>query len=147
MKLSTILGIVRDSLYGIIACIALIYSCLIIFLRRFHHRNNAFILNLCINTIFTCLYFIIYFNAGSYFLSPAECIFFHYAFNVASVELAYAFLAFSIYRFCSVVYHNRPLFKTKKWIVICISSQWIGQFVISLPFFFEKYTVNDLFIE
>lgn len=144
MKLSTILGIVRDSLYGVIACIALIYSCLIICLRRFHHRNNVFILNLCINTIFTCLYFIIYFNAGSFVISPTGCIFFNYAFNVASVELAYAFLAFSVHRFCSVVYHNRPLFKTKKWIAICFSSQWIGQFAISLPFFFGTYKVSVL---
>jgi hypothetical protein len=146
MNIHDIFIIVQYILYVGIIFIALVYSCLIIFLRRFHHQNNIFILNLCINIILTCIYFIIYFKAVYFHISPAFCIFFHYAFNVASVEIAFAFVAFTIHRFCSIVYHTKPLFKTKKWVIICISSQWIGQFIISLPFVFGHYPVDILLI-
>jgi hypothetical protein len=139
MNLYNILTTVQDSLYATIIFIALIYSCLIIFLRRFRHRNNIFILNLCISAIFTGVYFIAYFYVVYFNLSPPLCIFFHYAFNVASMEIGFAFLAFTIHRFCSIVYDRKPFFKTKQWVAICIISQWIGQFVISLPFVFVQY--------
>jgi hypothetical protein len=146
MNIHDIFIIVQYILYAGIIFIALVYSCLIIFLRRFHHQNNIFILNLCINIILTCIYFIIYFKAVYFHISPTFCIFFHYAFNVASVEIAFAFVAFTIHRFCSILYHTKPLFKTKKWVIICISSQWIGQFIISLPFVFGHYPVDILLI-
>ena len=146
MNIYEILSVVRDSIYGGIGCITLIYSCLIIFLRRYHNRNRMFILNLCINAIFTCIYFIIFSNFAGSVISSIACIFLQYAFNVASVQVPYAFLAFSLHRFCSIVYHTRPLFKTKKWVFLCISSQWIGQFIISLPLVFQSYEVSPFFV-
>jgi len=143
MNLYNILTTVQDTLYATIIFIALIYSCLIIFLRRFRHRNNIFILNLCISVIFTGIYFIAYFYVIYFNISPPLCIFFHYAFNVASMEIGFAFLAFTIHRFCSIIYHTKPFFKTKRWVAICIISQWIGQFVISLPFVFAQQ--NEVF--
>jgi hypothetical protein len=146
MNIYDIFFIVQYIVYAGIILIALFYSCLILFLRRFHHPNNIFILNLCINIILTCIYFIIYFKAVYFDISPTLCIFFHYAFNVASVEIGFAFVAFTIHRFCSTIYHTKALFKTKQWVVICITSQWIGQFVISLPFVFGQYPVGILLI-
>jgi hypothetical protein len=146
MDVCDIFNSVQYSLYTAILFIAVVYSCLIIFLRRFHHRNNIFILNLCINIIFTCVYFIIYFKAVYFNIPPGLCIFFHYAFNVASIEIPFALVVFTVHRFCSIVYHTKPLFKTKQWIAICISSQWIGQFVISLPFVFGHYPVGIFLI-
>ncbi len=146
MNIYDVFFIIQYILYIGIIFIAFVYSCLILFLRHFHHQNNIFILNLCINIILTCIFFMIYFKAVYFNMSPALCIFFHYAFNVASVEIAFAFLTFTVHRFCSMIYCAKPLFKTKQWMIICIASQWIGQFLISLPFVFGHYRVCILLI-
>lgn len=146
MDIRIIFSIVEDSIFYATIIIALLYSCLIIFLRRFHQRNNVFIVNLCINTICTCVFFVIYFKAVYYDISPELCVFFHYAFNVVSMQVAFAFVAFSIHRFCTILYHTKAWLKTKLCIVICISSQWLGQFIISLPFVFARYDVSILLI-
>jgi len=65
-----------------------------------------------------------------------------YAHNIASTDIPFAFVAFSVHRFCSIVYHNRPLFKTKKWTAICIAIQWIVVLMLSLPFVLQKTNVS-----
>lgn len=97
MDLYGIFTIVQYCIYSVILFSALVYILLIISHRRFRHQNNMFILNLCINIILTCVYFIIYFIAiYDYKLSGGTCVLFHYAFNVASVEITSAFLAFTV---------------------------------------------------
>ncbi|CAF1365890.1 unnamed protein product [Adineta steineri] len=139
MDAYSILEIVRNIVYSGVLLIALVYSCLILLISRFRHQNNMFILNLCVNTMTTCIYFIIYFYAIYYDMPQSMCILFNYAFNIASIQIPFAFVAFTVHRFCVIVYHTKALFKTKQWVVICILTQWIAQFVISLPFVFEYY--------
>ena len=134
-----IFTIVQYCVYSVILFISVVYSILIICVRRFRHQNNIFILNLCITIILTCIYFMIYFKAIYFDKSTAECILFHYTFNIALVQIAYAFVAFTIHRFCSVVYNANNFFKTKRWVMIFISSQWIFQWILSLPFVFVNY--------
>ncbi|CAF1391552.1 unnamed protein product [Adineta steineri] len=139
MDVDSILEIVRNTVYSAVLLIALVYSCLILLISRFRHQNNMFILNLCLNTITTSVYFIIYFYAIDYDMPQSMCILFNYAFNIASIQIPFAFVAFTVHRFCVVVYHRKALFKTKRWVVVCILTQWIAQFIISLPFVFEYY--------
>jgi hypothetical protein len=145
MDIDDILNILQGILYAVNILVALIYSCSILFVRRFHHQNNIFIFNICISIIFTWVYFIIYFLVADNEYPRQLCNFLYYAFNVASVEVPFAFVAFSVHRLCSLVYHTKPLFKTKRWVAICIGSQWIAQFVISLPFFLRKIRVSISF--
>ncbi|CAF1140789.1 unnamed protein product [Adineta ricciae] len=139
MDIYQTLEIVRNTVYATVLFIALVYSCLILFIPRFRHRTNMFILNFCINTIFTAAYFIFYFYGIYYDMPQSMCVLFQYAFNVASVQVPFAFVAFSVHRFCVIVYHIKPFFKTKNWVAICIATQWIAQLLISLPFVFESY--------
>ncbi|CAF1386025.1 unnamed protein product [Adineta steineri] len=70
--------------------------------------------------------------------APNMCILVFYAYNIAGIAIPFAFLTFTVHRFCSIVYHTQPFFKKKRWVGICIASQWIILFVISLPFIFRN---------
>ena len=143
MNLIEILDIIRNTLYGLALFFALLYACLLVFIRHFHTQNNMFILNILINTITSIVYFIIYFYAVSYEMPASLCILFQYAFNIASMQGPCAFVAFTIHRFCAIVYHTKAFFKTKRWVILCISMQWIFVFILSLAFVF---TAPDVYV-
>ncbi|CAF1353071.1 unnamed protein product [Adineta ricciae] len=72
------------------------------------------------------------------FISSDFCLFIYYTYGTASIQMPFAFVTFTIHRFCSILYHNRPFFRTNKWVIICIAGQWIIQFIVSLPFIFRS---------
>ncbi|CAF0849598.1 unnamed protein product [Adineta steineri] len=80
--------------------------------------------------------------------APNMCILLLYAYNIAGIAIPFTFLTFTVHRFCSIVYHTQPFFKKKRWVGICIASQWIILFVISLPFIFRNgpYCSNELWM-
>jgi hypothetical protein len=150
MDLYSVIIILQISVFCLILFFAVMYSVLILFIRRFHHHNNIFILNMCIAIIGTCVYFIIYF-AMAYFdlqslFAPHMCILLYYAYNIANIEIPFAFVAFSIHRFCSMKYHANPFFKTKRWVAICIGCQWTAIFLISLPFILRQNRVSSVLL-
>lgn len=135
-----------DILFALILLFAFVYSLFILFIRRFHSHNNVFILNMCFAIIGFCIYFTIYFTMV-YFdyrlvYAPNTCIILFYTYNIASIGVQFSFLAFSIHRFWSIVYNTIPFVKTKRWVSICIGSQWIAQCVLSLPFVLRKEQVS-----
>jgi len=140
-----ILDAVKTALYSLSLFLALLYLCLILFIPRFHTQNNMFILNILVNGILSTIYFALYFYAVEFRMSPSICTLFHYAFNTASLQVAFAFIAITIHRFCVIVYHTKAFFKTKKWTILCISIQWITQSIASVPFIFARRRVVILF--
>jgi hypothetical protein len=138
--------IIMDILFTLILFFSLVYSLALLFIRRLYHQNNMFILNICLTIISSCIYFIIYFTMLYFDIqrlySPRTCILLLYAYNIASIEIPFSFVVFSIHRFCSMVYPAKHFFKTKRWVVICIGSQWITQCVVSLPFVLRKESVS-----
>lgn len=138
-----ILDAVKTALYSLSLFLALLYLCLILFIPRFHTQNNMFILNILVNGILSTIYFALYFYAVEFRMSPSICTLFHYAFNTASLQVAFAFIAITIHRFCVIVYHTKAFFKTKRWVILCISMQWIFVFILSLAFVF---TAPDVYV-
>lgn len=134
MDLLTLLVTIQIIIFIIIAIIAFIYACLILFIRRFRHTNNIFIANICLSIIISSAYFIMYFQGITIYDSPSLCNLFFFGFNIASIDIPFSFLAFTVHRFYSVIYHRKDLFKKKRWIVICIVGHWIIQCIIFLPF-------------
>jgi hypothetical protein len=57
-----IANIIDDFLFALIILFAFIHSCFILFIRRFRHRNNIFIVNICFSLISNSIYFVIYFT-------------------------------------------------------------------------------------
>ena len=147
--ISYIMTIVKVSLFSLILFLAFIYSIPIVIIPRFRHRYNIFILNACLAIIGTCAYFIvyfamIYFDIGRLFASQ-WCIILFYAYNIASVQIPFAFVCYSVHRYCSIIYHTKAFFKTKRWAAICIASQWIAEFALSLPFILRNRPVSIVF--
>jgi hypothetical protein len=96
----------------------------------------------------SAIYFIIY-TTMSYFenarlVTPQSCAILYYAYSIAVIGIPFAFVTFTVHRFCSIVFHTKPLFKTKKWVMICIASQWIGEGIVSLPFVLRPGPVSIL---
>jgi len=138
--------IVEDILYALILLFNVIHSCLILFNRRFRHRNNMFILNICFSLLVHIVYFGNYFNMQYFdsrrlFFLPT-CNFLFYAYNIASTTTPFSFVTFTIHRFCSIVYHTNPFFKKKRWVVICIASQRIAELILALPYVLKIQLVS-----
>jgi hypothetical protein len=132
-----IITIVMDIVFTLIFLFAIIYSLLILFIRRFHNHNNVFIVNIC----FAIMYFTMVYFDYQLLYSPNTCMILFYAYNMGSIVVQFSFLTFSIHRFCSILYLTIPFFKTRMWVVICIRSQWIVQCILSLPFVVRKERV------
>ncbi|CAF2686482.1 unnamed protein product [Rotaria sp. Silwood2] len=66
-----------------------------------------------------------------------------------TLQVPFSFITASIYRFCSVVYYNKNLFKTKQWVFICIVCQWIFGLLMTLPVLLgvQPYCVTSQWIE
>ncbi len=136
---SLIFTSIQISLFGLIILLAFIYSITVLCPRRFRSQINIFTVNLCVAVTGCSLYWMIYyvmleFNVQQLF-APNTCTFLVYAQMLCTLQVPLAFLIFSIHRLCSIVYHTKPFFKTKLWVVICVISQWITGFVLSLPIF------------
>ena len=134
-----IFGILRVVLFGLIILVALIYSIPIIFIRRFHHGNNILTLNICVATIICCLYWFIFYIMlqmnlfGTHLFTTNTCIFVFIVPTILTLQIPFSFVTVSIHRLCCVVYYRKNLFKTKKWIAICILVQWVFGIVCMLP--------------
>jgi hypothetical protein len=146
MNTDYIMTIVIDILCSLILFLAFIYSLFILFNHQFHHHNNMFILNICLNIISACIYFIIYFTMYYFNISllyaSNTCNLMLYGYLIAGIQIPFSFVTFSIHRYCSIVHYANPFFKTKRWVGICIASQWIGVCVISLPYALRKQLVS-----
>lgn len=147
MNLDDILITVQSSIFAFTAFFALIYLCLILFNRRFHYANNFLILNICVNIITFCTCFTVYFQIRSQRMSLFVCVLFDYCFGVASMQIPFAFVTFTVHRFCSIYYHTKRFFKTKQWIILCIAVQWISQFICGLIVLQEYSLVKKSFLD
>jgi len=138
--------ILQDIVFVLALLLTIVYSILILFIRRFHHRNNIFTLNICSTIISAAVFFIIdltmaYFDPQTLY-APNSCIILLYAYNIACIGIPFSFITFSVHRLCFIVYYTKPFFNTKRWIVMCIASQWISEFILSLPYIFKEGPVS-----
>ena len=117
--------------------LALIYSLPIVFIRRFRNFNNIFTVNLCIATVCSNLYWMLYYLLlkfhPQYLAEETTCFILIYLEMMCTFQVPLAFLVVSVNRLCSIVYHTNAFFRRKQWITLCISVQWIIGIVLSIP--------------
>lgn len=147
-----IFSYLRIVLFGLIVLIACIYSIPIIFLRRFHYRNNILTLNTCLATICCSLYWFLFYIMleldllGTYSFLLNACVFVFIVPTILTLQVPLSFVTISINRFCAVVYHNKNFFKRKQWVFICILFQWLFGIIFTLPILSGIQLVRFLFI-
>jgi hypothetical protein len=146
--ITRIFALLKITVFGICIFLALIYSLLILLIRRFHHRLNMFTVNICVAVICGCTYWMGYFIMYEYdiqnLFTEETCTFLFYIRTISTSQIPYSFAILTINRFCSIIYPGKALFKTKIFVVICVASQWIVACILSLPFVFNIEPVKKL---
>ncbi|CAF1432701.1 unnamed protein product [Adineta steineri] len=116
---------------------ALIYMIPILFIRRFHQHNNILTLNVCLASICCCLSWLP-FRALPFMEYPLDFIqstgiYLYITQTIFTIQVPFSFVATSIHRYCSIVYHTKSFFRTKRWIILCIGCQWLFAFILIIP--------------
>jgi hypothetical protein len=130
----------------IIICLTLVYSIPIILIRRFRHRTHMFTLDVCMAILFCSIYWIVYYTMtdihGQQFYSTRLCSLMSYIQTMCALQVPLAFTMVSIHRLCCIVYHNKVYFKSKQWVLMCVTCQWMVGLVIPLPIFIINQAVR-----
>lgn len=135
------------AVFGLIVVIAAIYCVPIIFVRRFHHRNNLLTLNICFATSLCSLYWFLFYLILQFDIESItlfllnNCRFTSLFPVILTLQVPFSFVTASINRFCSIVF-DRAIFRTKRWIALCIANQWIMCSFLPLPILASIDNVN-----
>jgi hypothetical protein len=133
-------------LFIVIILFAVIYSIPIIVLTRFHRRNHILTLNVCVATIGCCA---VWLPATKTFVSGSALLRWKQGYTyirvlqtLFTIQVPFSFVLVSVHRYCSIVYRKKTFFKRKRWILLCIASQWALAVLLSLPDFISLSLVG-----
>jgi len=133
----SIIIIVRIIVLGFVSIAACLYAIPLCFIRRFHTPLNLLTLNVCIAAFLCSTYWTIFYIMDTYyphlFWTLQSCIIIVYLNHMVNSQELYAVCLISLNRLFTMVYKNKALFRTKKWVAVCVSAQWILGALISLP--------------
>ena len=124
-------------IYILIILLALIYSIPIVTLRRFHQPNNIFTLNVSVAMILCCLSWLPSISLPAFNdslqIPPKIQLFIQTAQLLFTVQIPLSFVVTSLHRYCFLIYYRKMRFNRKRWIIVCIASQWILGFLLAIP--------------
>mgnify|MGYP002378782919 CR=1 FL=1 len=127
--------------------IALVYTLSIIFVHRFHTHQNILTANTTlVSCICACFYIYVYVVVLYYptTFNPIQplCITLQYGTIVINFLVIYSFVTITINRYLSLAYQNKPFFKRKAWVYVCIEMAWSVSFLFSIPRLVTSFQVN-----
>lgn len=141
-----LLVIIKVIILSIIFIASGIYALPISFIRRFHNPIHLLTLNVCITSSICAVFWIIYFIMSTFYLTilftEKSCLLILYLQTVVNCQVLYSFCVVSLNRLFTIVYRDKPLFRTKLWVVICITIQWLIGFLLPLPSFASSLEVK-----
>jgi hypothetical protein len=136
-QITNILTILTIIVTGSVAIGALLYAIPLCFIRRFHTTLNLLSLNVSIAAFISSTFWGIEYSIGTFypriFWTLQSCVPLRYVQHMVNSQLIYGFCMVSLNRLFAMVYKNKALFRTKKWIAICVSVQWVFAALICLP--------------
>ncbi|UJR21282.1 hypothetical protein I4U23_024374 [Adineta vaga] len=129
-------------LFGMSALLALFYFFIVVLVRRLHDSSNIFAANICLACVLCAIFLSVFigfeqFNLQGLFFEEA-CFMLVYFNMLCPLQVTLAFVTFTVYRFCTIIYYTKLFFSRKSWVIICISSQWIAGFLIPTPILFRS---------
>ena len=140
------LKMIRLIFFALIILLALLYSVPILLVRRLQHCNNILTVNFCLASLcFGLLYLITYIVVeidSTRLFALSTCALFLYSQMAVVAQVVLALLVISINRLCKIVFYTNNFFKQRRWVVVCIASQWIMGFLIVLPMFNRDKSVR-----
>ena len=143
---SCVVTILQICTLTIIISLTLVYSIPLILIRRFRHPIHMLTIDVCIAALCCSIYWIVYYIMtdiyGQQFYSVKLCSLVSYTQTMCTVQVPLAFTMFSIHRLCCIVYHNKVFFKSKQWVLMCVTCQWMVGLIIPLPLFIRNQAVR-----
>ena len=141
------LVIVKVIILGIISIVACLYALPLCLIRRFHTPLHLLTLNVCIASFFCSTFWTIYFIMSTFYAdilwTEYSCLPILYVQTTVNCQVLYALCVVSLNRLFCIMYPNKPIFRKKIWVVICVSSQWVFAALIPLPTFASSLMVNE----
>ncbi len=127
-----------------ICILILISSCVyvlpILSIQRFRSPTNLLTANVSVTIFAWAVYWIVKsvlaeFFPDLYTAAPMLCTFQVYIQTMLLYQVTYSLCVVSVHRLFIIIYPQRPLLKTKKWVFICIGIQWTFDTIAALPMF------------
>ncbi|UJR21717.1 hypothetical protein I4U23_024794 [Adineta vaga] len=134
-----IFSYLRIVLFALIFFIALIYTIPIICISQFHHSHMILTLNICVATALCSLYWLLFYimlmlqRQKTYRFMINSCVFVCIFPTILTLLVPFSLVTASINRYFCVKYYTKTIYKKKRWIFICILTQWIFTTLLSLP--------------
>lgn len=123
-----------------------LYSIPLCFVRRFHKPLQLLTLNVCVTVFVGGSFWAIYFIMDTFFYdtlwTAQSCVPVLYLQTVTNCLFLYAINVVSINRLSTILYPNKVLFQSNKWVAICVAIQWILAIVLPIPTLRSDVTVN-----
>jgi hypothetical protein len=131
----------------IVTVLIIIYLLPIILVRRFHTATNILTGNVCLTSIITALFWVVYNILSVYYptvliQSTGACFMSMYFSVLVNCLVIYALTTITINRFFTITYPNKRLFKRPVCSVICSGIQWMVVIVLTLPQLILSFQVN-----
>ncbi len=144
-QIATIILYVQFITLSLVPIVACLYAVPLCFIRQFHKPLHLLTLNVCIATFICTTYWTIFYLMDAYYpqilWTPQSCLTLIYGKNMVVCQVVYALCMISLNRLFAIIYKNNALFRTKKWIGICVGAQWIFATLIPLPILASNYNV------
>jgi hypothetical protein len=142
------IGIFEMICMSLIAISALLYIILICSIRRFHSTINAITVSYSLAALAFAVFYLCYFGLtfrDDFFtvISIRGCALFNYFIPFVNASVVYSLGIVSFNRLCMIVFHNKRIFKTGRWVAMCLVCQWILAAVVSLPHLLLDHTVSS----
>jgi len=141
-----ILVIVKVTILAFISIGACLYVIPLCFVGRFHAPLHLLTMNVCIAAFVCSIFWTIYFIMNTFhpdiLWTAQSCLPIIYIQTTVNCQVTYALCMVSLNRLLAIIYNNKLLFRTKQWVAICVSAQWIFASLIPLPTFSSSLQVN-----
>ncbi len=127
-----------------ICILILISSCVyvlpILSIQRFRSPTNLLTANVSVTIFAWAVYWIVKSVLAEFFpdlynAAPKLCTFQGYIQTMLLCQIAFSLCVVSVHRLCIIIYPQKLLLKTKKWVLICIGIQWTFNTIAALPMF------------
>jgi hypothetical protein len=130
---------------GLVSIAACLYAIPLCFIRQFHKPIHLLTLNVCIAAFICATYWLIIYTMNTFYplilWNLKSCLPIIYLQNMVNCQVFYALCIVSLNRLLTIVYTNKPLFRTNRWTGICIGVQWILAALLYSPVLFSNAEV------
>ena len=128
---------VQLTIFALIFILASFYSISTLVLFRLYQLNQLLTVNVCLAAIGCSAYWISFYTTLTFFpeylMNPDLCPVLSYFEMMCTLQFSLSLIAVSVHRCCSIINHANGFFKTGKWIILCIASQWTLGFLLATP--------------